>query len=117
MPISRRALCGSLATLTAAAAVAPARGVATHDGKIALPDKANFPLDHIYLNAAYTHPFGRFAFEAGETFLRARMKDPNRPWPDNNARDAAVAAFARLINAAPEDIASTTAFRTILGRP
>ena len=105
MPISRRALCGSLATLTAAAVVAPARGVATHDGKIALPDKANFPLDHIYLNAAYTHPFGRFAFEAGETFLRARMKDPNRPWPDNNARDAAVAAFARLINAAPEDIA------------
>src|SRR5580698_4363434 len=105
MTISRRALCGSLATLTAAAVVAPARGVATHDGKIALPDKANFPLDHIYLNAAYTHPFGRFAFEAGETFLRARMKDPNRPWPDNNARDAAVAAFARLINAAPEDIA------------
>ena len=105
MTISRRALCGSLATLTAAAAVAPARGVATHDGKIALPDKANFPLDHIYLNAAYTHPFGRFAFEAGETFLRARMNDPNRPWPDTNARDAAVAAFARLINAAPEDIA------------
>ena len=105
MTISRRALCGSLATLTAAAVVAPARGVTTHDGKIALPDKANFPLDHIYLNAAYTHPFGRFAFEAGETFLRARMKDPNRPWPDNNARDAAVTAFARLINAAPEDIA------------
>jgi selenocysteine lyase/cysteine desulfurase len=105
MTISRRALCGSLATLTAAAVVAPARGVATYSGKIALPDKANFPLDHIYLNAAYTHPFGRFAFEAGETFLRARMKDPNRPWPDTNARDAAVAAFARLINAAPEDIA------------
>ena len=105
MTISRRALCGSLATLTAAAVVAPARGVATYDGKIALPDKANFPLDHIYLNAAYTHPFGRFAFEAGETFLRARMNDPNRPWPDTNARDAAVAAFARLINAAPEDIA------------
>ena len=33
------------------------------------------------------------------------MNDPNRPWPDNNARDAAVAAFARLINASPEDIA------------
>jgi selenocysteine lyase/cysteine desulfurase len=105
MTISRRALCGSLATLTAAAVVAPARGAATHDGKTALPDKANFPLDHIYLNAAYTHPFGRFAFKAGETFLHARMRDPNRPWPDNNARDAAVAAFARLINAAPEDIA------------
>jgi selenocysteine lyase/cysteine desulfurase len=119
MTISRRALCGSLATLAAATAVttaragasevpagaSPARASAFQDGKITLPDKANFPLDHTYLNAAYTHPFGRFAFEAGETFLRARMKDPDRPWPDNNARDAAVAAFARLINAAPEDIA------------
>jgi selenocysteine lyase/cysteine desulfurase len=126
MTISRRALCSSLATLTAAAAVPPAHANAAaklsdappvradasespvsapHDAKITLPDKANFPLDHIYLNAAYTHPFGRFAFEAGETFLRARMKDPNRPWPDDNARDAAVAAFARLINAVPEDIA------------
>jgi selenocysteine lyase/cysteine desulfurase len=132
MTISRRALCSSLATLTAAKAVTPARSdaaslvgtgtspaptgaspartgatpsSASHHANITLPDKANFPLDHIYLNAAYTHPFGRFAFEAGETFLRARMKDPDRPWPDDNARDAAVAAFARLINAAPEDIA------------
>src|SRR3984957_468181 len=125
MTLSRRALCANLATLTAATAVTPAgvgasagsaaaspapaasptRDSASHDSKITLPDKANFPLDHIYLNAAYTHPFGRFAFEAGETFLRARMNDPNRSWPDNNARDAAVAAFARLINASPEDIA------------
>jgi hypothetical protein len=105
MTISRRALCGSLATLTAAAVVAPARTSASPDSKIALPDKANFPLDHVYLNAAYTHPFGRFAFAAGETFFRARMTDPDRPWPDHNARDSAVEAFARLINAAPEDIA------------
>lgn len=118
MTLSRRDLCGSLATLTAAAVVAPSRTSASPDGnitapdkatsrdsKLTLPDKANFPLDHIYLNAAYTHPFGRFAFKAGETFLRARMTDPNRPWPDDNARDAAVDAFARLINAASEDIA------------
>jgi selenocysteine lyase/cysteine desulfurase len=125
MTLSRRALCANLATLTATTAVtsagvgasagsaaaspapaaSPTPASAAHDGKITLPDKANFPLDHIYLNAAYTHPFGRFAFEAGETFLRARMNDPTRSWPDNNARDAAVAAFARLINAAREDIA------------
>jgi len=123
MTLSRRAMCGSLATLTAAAAVAPARsaasarsvatacgvaparGVASHDGTITLPDKANFPLDHVYLNAAYTHPLSRAAYNAGEQFLRARMTDPDREWPDNNARDRAVAAFASLINAAPEEIA------------
>jgi len=130
MTLSRRALCGSLATLTAAAAVAPAHPIASpdsnitspgkttspdsvaspdkatsRDSDIALPDKTNLPLDHVYLNAAYTHPFGRFAFKAGETFLRARLTDPDRPWPDHNARDGAVEAFARLINAAPEDIA------------
>ena len=118
MTISRRALCGSLATLAATSAVPPARAAVSHDSNITLPDeatsrgsnttlpdKANFPLDHVYLNAAYTHPFGRFALAAGETFLRARMTDPDRPWPDHNARDGAVEAFARLINAAPEDIA------------
>lgn len=121
MTISRRALCSSLATLTAAtaaAAVAPAGTSASPDSKIALPDratsrdstiafpdKANFPLDHVYLNAAYTHPFGRFAFAAGESFLRDRMRDPDRAWPDHNARDGAVEAYARLINATPEEIA------------
>lgn len=33
------------------------------------------------------------------------MTDPDSPWPEDNARDTAVAAFAHLINAAPKDIA------------
>ena len=105
MTMSRRSMCGSLATLAAAAVVHPARSVASPDSTITLPDKASFPLDHVYLNAAYTHPLSRVAYKAGEGFLRARMADPDRPWPDNNARDRAVDAFASLINAAPENIA------------
>lgn len=105
MTISRRAVCGSLATLAAATVVDPARSVASHDGTIALPDKANFALDHVYLNAAYTHPLSRGAYNAGKEFLRARMTNPDRAWPDNNARDRAVNAFASLINADPENIA------------
>ena len=103
MTISRRAMCGTLATLAAGAVVTPARSMSSD--AIALPDQANFALDHVYLNAAYTHPLGHNVCSAGETFLRSRMTDPDRAWPQNNSRDRAVAAFASLINAAPEDIA------------
>jgi selenocysteine lyase/cysteine desulfurase len=105
MTLSRRAMCGTLATLAAGAVVAPARGDVTSSDAIALPDRANFTLDHVYLNAAYTHPLGRNVCSAGEAFLRSRVTDPDRAWPEDNPRDRAVAGFASLINAAPQDIA------------
>jgi selenocysteine lyase/cysteine desulfurase len=98
-------MCGSLATLVSAPALPLAHGAAHAGLPVALPDKANFPLDHVYLNAAYTHPLGRHVYKAGEAFLRTRVSDPDREWPENNSRDGAVRSFAALINAAPEDIA------------
>jgi selenocysteine lyase/cysteine desulfurase len=105
MTVTRRAICGSLATVMTGLVAESARSSAAHADAVTLPDKANFPLDHVYLNAAYTHPLGRHAHRAGETFLRSRMIDPDRAWPVKNARDRAVAGFARLINADPENIA------------
>ena len=102
MDISRRSMFGSLAALAppaaAAVEIAPTR-------PIALPDRSNFEIDHIYLNAAYTHPMGRMTYAAMEDFLQRRVRAVDTPWPSENARDSAVALFARLINADPKDIA------------
>jgi selenocysteine lyase/cysteine desulfurase len=106
MTISRRGIFGSLAGLTAlaplAAAQSPAKGVIA---PVSLPDKANFPLDHVYLNAAYVHPMGLRTQAAIADFLQARVYRPDTPWPSQNPRNAAVALFAGLINADPKDIA------------
>jgi selenocysteine lyase/cysteine desulfurase len=70
-----------------------------------LPDRANFPFEGVYLDAAFTHPFGRFAAAAAEQYSEARLHHPQAVSPRANARRAAVERFARLINAAPADIA------------
>jgi selenocysteine lyase/cysteine desulfurase len=102
MDISRRGMFGSLAALAPLAAtkaeIAPAAAGA-------LPDRSNFQIDHIYLNAAYAHPMGRMTYAATDDFLHRRMRAVDTPWPSQNARDSAVALFARLINADPQDIA------------
>jgi len=72
---------------------------------VSLPDRTNFPLDHVYLNAAYAHPLGRMTYRTMEDFLQRRMQAVDTPWPVDNARDRAVALFAGLINADPADIA------------
>jgi selenocysteine lyase/cysteine desulfurase len=86
-----------LAALNSAASslAAPAR----------LPDKQSFPFAGTYLNAAFTHPLGVQGYGGAEAFLQARMHTPTQSWPGNNPRNAAVAAFAGLINAAPAEIA------------
>jgi selenocysteine lyase/cysteine desulfurase len=75
------------------------------DAPPVLPDKKSFPFEGTYLDAAYTHPFGVQAYAAAKAYFLSRRDDPNRRWPGNNPRNAAVALFASLINADPKEIA------------
>lgn len=98
------------AALGAVAKSRPAHGDAGRaatvpHGQIALPDRANFMFEGIHLNAAYTHPIGIRANAANLKYLKSRMLDPGRNWPVTNARNDAVARFAKLINATPQEIA------------
>ena len=88
---------GSLLPGLASAAVAPST----------LPDRTRFPFRGVYLDAAFTHPVGDFATSAAAGYVAARRSDPQAVGPRGNARREAVAKFARLINAAPTDIAVT----------
>jgi selenocysteine lyase/cysteine desulfurase len=84
------------------AGIAAARAAAAPEP---LPDRSNFPLDQVYLDAAYTHPFGRAASAAASAYTLSRQHDPQSVSPRQNARNAAVERFARLINADASDIA------------
>src|SRR3569623_561747 len=99
MEIRRRAL------LATGVGVVPAMALATDPAPGTLLDRASFTFDGIYLDAAFTHPLGRFAAAAGEAYIAARARDPQAVSPRRNARRAAVERFARLINADPADIA------------
>ncbi|MBS0333282.1 MAG: hypothetical protein JSS35_10980, partial [Proteobacteria bacterium] len=96
MKLSRRGLIAGAAGLGAAAqAQAQPQGQA----------QADFHLNGVYLDAAFTHPQGAFARRAAVDYVDARAADPQAVSPFHNPRRAAVERFARLINAAPEDIA------------
>ena len=100
MNFTRRELilaAGLLPTLAKAAAVNPAVG--------SLPDRVNFQVEGVYLDAAFTHPFGRAAVDAASAYLQLRQGDPQGVGPGHNSRSGAVERFARLINADPADIA------------
>ena len=70
-----------------------------------LPDRLSFALEGTYLDAAYTHPFGRAAYEAASAYQTLRQREPQGVGPRRNARQSAVERFARLINAEPTDVA------------
>ena len=70
-----------------------------------LPDRANFAVTGVYLDAAYTHPISRGARTACSEFLEHRATFDRRIGPEDNPRNAAVALFAKLISANPADIA------------
>jgi selenocysteine lyase/cysteine desulfurase len=98
MKLSRR-------ELVLAAGLLPTLKVASVNAAMgSLPDRASFPLDGVYLDAAFTHPFGRAASAAASAYRRLRQ-DPQGVSPAHNARSAAVERFARLVNAEPADIA------------
>jgi hypothetical protein len=67
--------------------------------------KTQFDLHGTYLNAAYTHPLCRTAYDAGAAYQTARLHEPAHPWPLQNPRDAAVSRYARLINSDPSEVA------------
>lgn len=70
-----------------------------------LPDRTSFPFEGVYLDAAFTHPFGAFAAAAATDYVKTRQADPQAVSPRANPRRAAVERFARLVNAEPADIA------------
>ena len=115
MDVSRRRMLQSAGVLPIAAAMGAAVSAAPlatvrsdtlePRRRIALPDRGNFTFDGIHLNAAYTHPIGIRANAATENYVRSRMREPGRNWPVTNSRDAAVASFAKLINALPSEVA------------
>ena len=72
---------------------------------VMLPDKIRFPFRGTHLNSAFAHPFGTHCQAAMQAYSNIRSVEINKSWPSDNPRQEAVAAFAGLINAAPEDIA------------
>lgn len=95
MRLSRRGLVGAGALLP---------GLASAAANIP-PERALFPFEGVYLDAAFTHPLGVFVADAADKLTRARLADPQAVGPRGNPRRGAVERFARLINAAPADIA------------
>ena len=71
----------------------------------AVPNELLFPTQGVYLDAAFTHPLGAFAANAAAVYAKTRLLDPQGVGPRSNPRRGAVERFARLINAAPSDIA------------
>ena len=100
MDMTRRTLLGAAAAALPLSAATPALSATQ------LPDKASFEFHGVYLNAAYAHPLHRAVRQAGNDFLLARAdKDVRRAWPRDNPRNDAVAKFAGLVKASPDDIA------------
>jgi selenocysteine lyase/cysteine desulfurase len=72
----------------------------------ALPAKDMFSIKGTYLNAAYTHPMSLGSYHEVTKFLNARMMNGDVPnGYDAFERASVIAAFAKLINALPEEIA------------
>ncbi|WP_337187626.1 aminotransferase class V-fold PLP-dependent enzyme [Phenylobacterium sp.] len=75
-------------------------------GALAAPaGRGGFAIEGVYLDAAFTHPVGAVAAEAAARYTEARRRDPQAVGPRANPRRGAVERFARLINAAPADVA------------
>ncbi|MBI1198616.1 MAG: aminotransferase class V-fold PLP-dependent enzyme [Phenylobacterium sp.] len=96
--LSRRGLIGGAGSLL------PVAGVA-EGSEPALSGRDGFTVRGVYLDAAFTHPVGRFAQEAADRYVEARRRDPQAVGPRGNPRRGAVERFARLINAEPADVA------------
>jgi selenocysteine lyase/cysteine desulfurase len=100
MPVTRRELLLAAGVFPALADAPAAQGFAGP-----LPDRSSFQLDDVYLDAAFTHPFGQAALDAASVYLQSRRADPQGVGPRHNSRSGAVERFARLINADRADIA------------
>lgn len=95
----------SAATLAGAAACrSPASASpATAPLPAALPDRASFDVEGVYLNAGSQHPISRPARASLEAYLNNRVHHP--PGSDYElGSSAAIEKFARLVNADPDEI-------------
>ncbi|WP_157217891.1 aminotransferase class V-fold PLP-dependent enzyme [Flavisphingomonas formosensis] len=102
MNISRRSLIGS--TLAASLLSGANAGAALAQGR-ALPLKSDFNLGGVYLDSASGHPLSLPVLRAMQNYISVRFGEPEHSWHTTEVRDQAAALFARLINAAPTDIA------------
>jgi len=100
MDVSRRSLLLGMGSLPLLVSKAQTAGSGP-----TLPDKASFAFEGVYLDAAYTHPMSLVARSGYLEFLGHRVSGDRRIGPGNNDRDAAVALFAKLINADPTELA------------
>src|SRR5579862_5026592 len=55
-----------------------------------LPDKTNFTVQGVYMDAAYTHPLGMMARAAYNEYMDRRSGNDRRIGPGNNPRNTAV---------------------------
>lgn len=70
------------------------------------PAKDAFSIKGTYMNAAYTHPMSKGSFNEISKFLNQRMMNRQEPEGYDGFERASVSAgFAKLINAAPDEIA------------
>jgi selenocysteine lyase/cysteine desulfurase len=99
--LSRRTVLTALTTLPLASIAESA----TIPDSLSLQGRQEFSFDGTYLDAAYTHPVGEAARRAALDYLEMRRRDPQSVSPRQNPRANAVERFARLINAAAQDIA------------
>ncbi|HLX00250.1 MAG TPA: aminotransferase class V-fold PLP-dependent enzyme [Candidatus Acidoferrales bacterium] len=105
MDLSRRRLLGGLCSLPMLASRVSWSLAPDERGHTSLPDKASFPFDGVYLDAAYTHPMSLATRSSYVEYLKHRVVDDSRIGPGNNGRDSAVHLYAKLINADPTEIA------------
>jgi selenocysteine lyase/cysteine desulfurase len=104
MEVSRRQLLGGLCSLPLLASEMTST-FASNVASPSLPDKASFPLDGVYLDAAFTHPMSVATRTGYLEYLKHRVANDSRVGPRNNPRDRAVGLFANLIHADPAEVA------------
>ncbi len=73
---------------------------------LGLPAKSKFAVKDTYINAAYTHPMSLSTAAAAEAYVKRRLDCDRAADEDMNvSRSEIKKLFAKLINAAPEEIA------------
>ncbi len=110
MPIDRREFVVAAASLAAGAALEPSRALAEPSSGRPGPDdplgvRADFPVvaERTFLNAAYITPSPRPAIAAGQAFVESRAR-PMQVGALLGRVNEVAGQFARLINAAPEEV-------------
>ena len=103
--ISRRRLLGNLCTLSFLAPQLRYGWGRDDASRPNLQDRARFPVEGVYLDAAFAHPMSVMTRNKCVEYLQHRVTNDSQIGPRNNARNQAVGLFASLINADPKAVA------------